>query len=252
LARPYPGGGRKDKKKLAIRPAAAEGGVEPAPDRSLHVQRLRPHRPSPALVIALLALFVALGGTGYAALKLPKNSVGNKQLRKNAVTSAKIKNGSLVSGDFKKGQIHAGPRGLQGERGPQGIQGEAGRSALTPLRSGEVIRGSAGISGTGSSGLPVKTFITLPVPAPVALDDAHVSVNNGDEAQNECQGNNANPDASPGYACIYLDGVSNLTNFQGGEPTSAGAAYGFIIQGTAGNAMTNWVNAQGSWAYRAP
>ena len=38
-------------------------------------RRLR--APSPALVISLIALFVALGGTSYAAINaLPKNSVG--------------------------------------------------------------------------------------------------------------------------------------------------------------------------------
>jgi hypothetical protein len=34
-------------------------------------RRLR--TPSPALVISLIALFVALGGTSYAAIKLPRN-----------------------------------------------------------------------------------------------------------------------------------------------------------------------------------
>lgn len=48
-------------------------------------RRLR--APSPAFVLSLLALFVALGGTTYAAATLPKNSVGTKQLKKNAVTS---------------------------------------------------------------------------------------------------------------------------------------------------------------------
>jgi hypothetical protein len=45
--------------------------------------------------IALLALFVALGGTTYAATALPKNSVGTKQLKKNAVTNLKIKNNAV-------------------------------------------------------------------------------------------------------------------------------------------------------------
>jgi len=40
--------------------------------------------------IALLALFVALGGTSYAALSLPASSVGTKQLRNGAVTSRKL------------------------------------------------------------------------------------------------------------------------------------------------------------------
>jgi hypothetical protein len=56
-------------------------------------------------VLSLVALFVALGGTGYAALKLPKNSVGTKQLKKNAVTGAKVKNGSLSGVDIKPGSL---------------------------------------------------------------------------------------------------------------------------------------------------
>lgn len=46
--------------------------------------------------IALLALFVALGGTTYAATSLPRNSVGAKQLKKNAVTNPKIANGAVT------------------------------------------------------------------------------------------------------------------------------------------------------------
>jgi len=46
--------------------------------------------PSPALIISLIALFVALGGTTYAATSLPANSVGTAQLRNKAVTAAKI------------------------------------------------------------------------------------------------------------------------------------------------------------------
>jgi hypothetical protein len=59
-------------------------------------RRLR--APSPALVIALIALFVALGGTSFAAINaLPKNSVGAKQLKKNAVTGVKIKKGAVTA-----------------------------------------------------------------------------------------------------------------------------------------------------------
>ncbi|HKN94941.1 MAG TPA: hypothetical protein VJU60_11460 [Thermoleophilaceae bacterium] len=62
-------------------------------------------RPSPALIISLIALFVALGGTGYAAVHLGKNTVGTRQLKKNAVTSAKVKNGSLTGADIRAGSI---------------------------------------------------------------------------------------------------------------------------------------------------
>src|SRR5258707_13703166 len=40
--------------------------------------------------VAYLALFVALGGTSYAAFSLPANSVGTKQLRNHSVTPIKL------------------------------------------------------------------------------------------------------------------------------------------------------------------
>ena len=51
--------------------------------------------PSPAMVVACIALAVALGGTGYAAIKLPRNSVGTQQLRKDAVVASKLSSRSV-------------------------------------------------------------------------------------------------------------------------------------------------------------
>jgi hypothetical protein len=53
--------------------------------------------------IALLALFVALSGTTYAAANvvLPKNSVGAKQLKKNAVTNTKIAKNAVTGSKIK-------------------------------------------------------------------------------------------------------------------------------------------------------
>jgi hypothetical protein len=92
-------------------------------------------RPSPALVLAFVALFVALGGTGYAALQLPKNSVGSKQIRKgavktseiarNAVTGAKVRPRSLTASDFRVGSLPRGERGPAGPTGPAGPAGSA-------------------------------------------------------------------------------------------------------------------------------
>jgi hypothetical protein len=59
--------------------------------------RLWKHRPSPAMIVAMLALFVSMGGTGYAVSKLPKRSVGPAQLRKNAVRAEHIKRGSITT-----------------------------------------------------------------------------------------------------------------------------------------------------------
>lgn len=90
-------------------------------------------RLSYANVTATLALFVALGGVGYAAATLPRNSVGNAQLKRDAVTGGKVRGGAIGSSDLSKsvrGQLAkagvAGPQGLQGAAGPKGDPGATG------------------------------------------------------------------------------------------------------------------------------
>lgn len=78
-----------------------------------------------ANVIATLALFVALGGGAYAALKLPPKSVGTKQLKQGAVVSTKVKDASLLAGDFKPGEL---PKGEKGNQGDQGLPGPTASS----------------------------------------------------------------------------------------------------------------------------
>ncbi len=93
-------------------------------------------RPSATAVIAVTALVVALGGTGYAATVLPANSVGTVQLKKNAVTSTKVKNGSLLKADFAAGQLAAGATGATGPTGPAGPTGAAGPAGPSDAYSG--------------------------------------------------------------------------------------------------------------------
>ena len=58
-----------------------------------------------ANVMSMIAVFVALGATAFAATQLPKNSVGSKQLKKNAVTAAKIKKEAVTGAKIKKDTI---------------------------------------------------------------------------------------------------------------------------------------------------
>jgi collagen triple helix repeat protein len=128
-------------------------------------------RPSPSTAIALLALFVALGGTSYATSRdwMPSNSVGTAQIRDDSVTRAKIahhsitsiliKPGSLVASDFAAGQLASGlqgspgpagptgasgpkgdtgPQGSTGATGPKGDKGDPGAIARITVRTGEV------------------------------------------------------------------------------------------------------------------
>src|SRR5438045_3367177 len=62
-------------------------------------------RPSPAMIVACVALTVALGGTSYAVTQIPNNSVGTPQLKKDAVTSLKIKDRTIVGADVNKSKL---------------------------------------------------------------------------------------------------------------------------------------------------
>ncbi|MBA3382144.1 MAG: hypothetical protein H0T97_09840 [Actinobacteria bacterium] len=105
------------------------------------MRKLSIRRPSPAMVVACLALLIALGGTSVAAVsQLARNSVGpaqlqfgavtNPKIRSNAVTSAKVRNRSLLRTDFAPGQLPAGPTGPQGPAGPNGPAGPAGAAGV--------------------------------------------------------------------------------------------------------------------------
>ncbi len=91
-----------------------------------------------ANVTSTLALVVALGGTSYAAVTLPRNSVGSAQLKPkavrnadlgtSAVTSKNVRDGGLLMKDFRAGQI---PRGATGPQGPKGDTGTPGAPGVT-------------------------------------------------------------------------------------------------------------------------
>ncbi|HEX3688747.1 MAG TPA: hypothetical protein VHV28_03595 [Solirubrobacteraceae bacterium] len=62
-------------------------------------------RPSAAIIISCAALFMSLGGVGYAAISIPDHSVGTAQLKNNAVTSGKIKNGAVTYRKINPGSV---------------------------------------------------------------------------------------------------------------------------------------------------
>ncbi|MFZ1155858.1 MAG: hypothetical protein WAN93_13235 [Solirubrobacteraceae bacterium] len=72
--------------------------------------------------IAIIALFVALGGTSYAATQLPSNSVGTNQIRAGAVTSTKVASGAItpakLSPSLKARLQKTGPKAQAAWRDP--------------------------------------------------------------------------------------------------------------------------------------
>jgi hypothetical protein len=82
-----------------------------------------------ANVMASVAVFLALGGGAYAAIKLPRNSVGTKQLKAHAVTLTKV-SGSLQR-TLRQASGVAGATGPAGAAGAQGAAGHDGASGTT-------------------------------------------------------------------------------------------------------------------------
>src|SRR4051794_20776359 len=88
--------------------------------------------------LALLALFIALGGTAAAAgtALLPRNSVG----------SAQVINGSLAKGDLSSKAVKAlkGNKGAQGTPGAAGPQGPQGPKGTTGVQGVQGVQGPSG------------------------------------------------------------------------------------------------------------
>ncbi len=92
------------------------------------------------MIVALVALFVALGGTATAAVLIT-----GKQVKDGSLTGADIKKKSLTRGHFK-GPLSPGPAGPKGDRGDAGQNGTNGQNGAP---------GAPGQGGTpGTAGMP--------------------------------------------------------------------------------------------------
>jgi hypothetical protein len=121
--------------------------------------------------VGYVALFAALGGTSYAAVRLAPGSVTNRalatgsvshaKLAADSVSSANILNGSLKRGDFNAGTLKALVKnGSTGANGASGANGGRGTGVMGPA-------GPAGPAGAnGSASIIVRARGTGTVSAP--------------------------------------------------------------------------------------
>lgn len=197
----------------------------------------KPLRPSHATVVAYLALFVALGGSGYAALTLPRDSVGHEQIRNDEVATQDIRDGQVKNADLGANSVHA----AQIRGGSIGAS-EIGLGSLTAahFKPGELPVGPKGDTGpagaTGATGLPGATGATGATGEPPRLayasEPSNVTISSNSYVAGSTPGPSVTvdvPDRGDGKGFIEVtaqvdadtDGVVGLFDVTGGGQTAA-------------------------------
>jgi hypothetical protein len=128
----------------------------------MHPKSLLRRRPSPAMLVGVVAVFFALGGVGWAATQLAPNSVGTAQIKNGAVTTAKIRGNAVT---FQK--IAPGTIGIR-RINPDMIQARVSGACSDTAAIGSINR-SGGVKcnstapmefGTSSAAVPVGAAST--------------------------------------------------------------------------------------------
>jgi hypothetical protein len=120
-------------------------------------------RQSPALIVAMIALFVALTGTAVATTSA---LITGAQIKNNSITGLDVKNRSLTPRDFR-GSVRgprgpAGPPGAAGAAGAQGAQGPPGAS--TDDRPGRSVNTGCTADGSGGTFVNCGSAAVISVP----------------------------------------------------------------------------------------
>jgi hypothetical protein len=198
-----------------------------------------------ANVVGYVALFAALGGTSYAAVRLAPGSVTSSALAKGAVTHSKLAPGSVGGNDiakrslsaavFKPGAlltaVKAGANGAAGANGSGGLAGSAGASGV----SGPV--GPAGADGSASIVMKARDTGTVTAPhgaqTNVPLSGGTWSQGGGDVnliTGSVQLGIPATCTGSFGNALsIYVDGVANTFALAPTAPASSTVTIPFLV-----------------------
>jgi Collagen triple helix repeat (20 copies) len=190
-------------------------------------------------VISILALIVALGGAAYAALP-GLNSKQKKEVKKIAK--------QLAGQDGAQGpQGNSGSAGAKGDQGTKGDTGAPGAPGLNGangacsvgnnecvLPPGGTLTGVWAFKDQGTKHIVSISFPLRVIPHPTfALP----------ENTQHCPGSAANPEAEPGYFCIYAEEEANTFLDFGFEPSF----YGAFVEFAAPNAEQSSYG-KGVWA----
>jgi len=205
------------------------------------LKRLHNRLGTAGLVIAVVALVAAVAGTAFAAGGLTKQQ--EKQVKKIAKKYAGKQGpkgdpgppGAQGSKGDQGSRGDQGPRGDQGSKGDEGPEGPPGPTE-TELPPGKT---QTGVWSVRSIGLP---FYRLAISFPLQVNP---SVEIGEPTDpSQCPGDVGNPDAAPGFFCLYAATEENTFPEIATSPDlNSGVFYDFPAIDE-----TKKIAAQGSWA----
>jgi hypothetical protein len=212
-------------------------------------RRLHSKLGTAGLVVAVIALIAAVAGTAFAAGGLTKKQ--EKQVIKIAKKyagkpGAKGDPGSPGAQGPKgdpgpKGE--QGPKGDEGKQGPEGEQGIPGPTETT-LPPGKTETGVWSLHGEGEQEYLVNISYQLRVvPRPELQGHA-------EEDPEHCPGSAENPEAEPGWFCLYR-AAPYQNVFRNGQEYQADSTSGFIF-GFESEEKANVAFARGTWAVTEP
>jgi hypothetical protein len=216
--------------------------------------------------VGLLALFVALGGTSFAATQIPGpggvihscygKSNGSLRLVAAGRKCGRAERALAFNQLGRRGS--QGAQGAQGSAGPQGATGPTGATGQTgapgnPAAYPSVLpsgRTEVGVYSVRSLAAAAGAAFASPISFPIPLASAPSNVLFAPGSN--CPGSVAAPTAAPGVLCIYEGQTVNASEFVTDDQGNVGQAsrQGAAVQAVANNAGDTI--AQGSWAVTAP
>jgi hypothetical protein len=213
------------------------------------MKRIMRRLPSPAMVVACVALTVALGGTGYAAIKIPRNSVGTAQLRKDAVTATKLATRSVGPRKMQNNAIsdrNVKPDGLTGAKIVESTLGQvptaksADTASNAALAGGNTVKRFVTSVGPGGAQATVLDLngLTITLGCPAGAVSLRSNNTSGEPAQLEFRGFAEGAGAfGDGFGSFAPTTNANLNN---NENRGTGSAQFLRANGTGVTVLYGW------------
>jgi hypothetical protein len=215
------------------------------------------------MVVALIALFISLGGVSYGAAvvitgkTIKNNTVGTKDLKNNDIRGKDVRRNTLTGSDIVESKLGKVPSSASADSATNatnadnsGTVGGVSPSALLrsdgEARSGTVLRGVYNITG-GAAGAAASLgtgeisfglrFATAPTVRLIPVAGAPPA---------GCSGTAANPVASPGFVCVFDQAAVNAGALNNNSPARQGVTLFFTTAGVGTGFHA------GTWAATAP